>query len=76
MLHTRSLHFPQGMRPEVSTDESGSLRRDAALRALGPDRPEEKLAPLARVDGDAACRAVVDERVGLVLYALSYFRLQ
>eukprot|EP00964_Phaeocystis_antarctica_P003535 scaffold1903_cov63-Phaeocystis_antarctica.AAC.2 len=33
------------------------LRRDAALRALGPDRPEEQLAPLARVDGDAAGRA-------------------
>ena len=48
------------MRPEVSTEERrvGSLRGDAAVRALGPDRPKEQLAPLARVDGDAAGRAV------------------
>eukprot|EP00964_Phaeocystis_antarctica_P121975 scaffold85669_cov74-Phaeocystis_antarctica.AAC.1 len=52
------------MRPEVSTEERrvGSLRGDAAIRALGPDRPKEQLAPLARVDGDAAGRAVDDGR--------------
>ena len=43
------------------------IRSDAALRALGwdRDRPEEQLAPLARVDGDAAGRAVVGARAGL-----------
>eukprot|EP00964_Phaeocystis_antarctica_P127681 scaffold91380_cov61-Phaeocystis_antarctica.AAC.2 len=51
--------------------EGGELERgkrsDAALRALGRDRdrPEEQLAPLARVDGDAAGRAVVGARAGL-----------
>ena len=43
-----------------------SLRSDAALRALGDDREltEEQLAPLARVHGDAADRAVIDGRRG------------
>ena len=59
------------MRPEVSTYVYGrargtSLRSDAALRALGDDREltEEQLAPLARVHGDAADRAVIDGRRG------------
>ena len=59
------------MCPEVSTytDERGELpglRSDAALRALGDDREltEEQLAPLARVHGDAADRAVIDGRRG------------
>ena len=60
------------MRPEVSTytDERGKaeagLRSEAALRALGDDRDmtEEQLAPLARVHGDAADRAVIDGRRG------------
>ena len=52
------------------TDERGKaeagLRSEAALRALGDDRDmtEEQLAPLARVHGDAADRAVVDGRRG------------
>eukprot|EP00964_Phaeocystis_antarctica_P127009 scaffold90675_cov65-Phaeocystis_antarctica.AAC.3 len=51
------------MRPVVSTRTSaGILRRDAALRALGINRPKEQLAPLARVDGDTASRAIVDGR--------------
>lgn len=43
-----------------------SLCSDAALRALGDDREltEEQLAPLARVHGDAADRAVIDGRRG------------
>ena len=43
------------------------IRSDAALRALGRDRdrPEEQLAPLVHVDGDAAGRAVVGARAGL-----------
>ena len=57
------------MRPEVSTYVYGrargtSLRSDAALRALGGEHTEEQLAPLARVHGDAADRAVIDGRWG------------
>ena len=65
-------HFPQA---HICTPRSehvygrareAGLRSEAALRALGDDRDmtEEQLAPLARVHGDAADRAVVDGRRG------------
>ena len=57
--------LPRGPSDERGKAEAG-LRSEAALRALGDDRDmtEEQLAPLARVHGDAADRAVVDGRRG------------